>query len=215
MSGDFWENRYLSGDMPWEKGEPSPGLVDFLVANPRLRKGTVCVPGCGTGHDVRAWAKAGFKTYGFDIAPSAIKIAEERTRAAGLHAKFSLSDILHDSPPQQFDWIFEHTLFCAIQPDQREDYGRALLHWLKPDGNYLAVNYLIPDKDGPPFGTTRKELIERFSPHFDLQAEWVPRSYPNRTGLELMLWWKRKRREPGLTRPLASRARRKGSRAAR
>ena len=22
--------------------------------------------------------------------------------------------------------------------------------------------------------------------------EWVPRSYPNRTGLELMLWWKRK-----------------------
>ena len=26
----------------------------------------------------------------------------------------------------------------------------------------------------------------------DLLAEWVPRSYPNRTGLELMLWWKRK-----------------------
>jgi len=64
--------------------------------------------------------------------------------------------------------------------------------WLKPGGSYLAVNYLIPDKDGPPFGTTRQELWDRFSPRFDLLEEWVPRSYPNRTGLELMLWWRLK-----------------------
>src|SRR5262249_23924928 len=64
-----------------------------------------------------------------------------------------------------------------------------------PDGNYLAVNYLIPDTDGPPFGTTREEQMQRFAPHFELLAEWVPRSYPNRTGLELMLWWKRRARE--------------------
>ena len=62
-----------------------------------------------------------------------------------------------------FDWVFEHTLFCAIQPPERDDYVRALLRWLKPDGQYLAVNYLIPDTDGPPFGTTRDELWQRFS----------------------------------------------------
>ena len=49
------------------------------------------------------------------------------------------------------------------------------------------------DKEGHPFGTTRDELWSRFSPHFELLEEWVPRSYPNRTGLELMLWWRRKR----------------------
>ena len=69
---------------------------------------------------------------------------------------------------------------------------KAVLRWLRPDGNYLAVNYLIADEDGPPFGTTRGELLKRFSPYFDLLSEWVPRSYPNRTGLELMLWWRRK-----------------------
>ena len=53
MSQDYWEARYQSGDMPWEKGAPSPGLVDFLAAHPDLARGTVCVPGCGTGHDVR------------------------------------------------------------------------------------------------------------------------------------------------------------------
>jgi hypothetical protein len=101
-------------------------------------------------------------------------------------------DFLRAEPPCQFDWIFEHTLFCAIQPSERDDYVRAMVRWLKPQGQYLAVNYLIPDDDGPPFGTTRAELWERFSPHCDLLQEWVPRSYPNRTGLELMLWWQRK-----------------------
>ena len=192
LSREYWEQRYQSGDMPWEKGAPSPGLVDFLAVHPDLPRGAVCVPGCGTGHDVREFARAGFDTFGFDIAPSAIKLAAEKTKAAGLKAKFQLADFLHDEPPQKFDWIFEHTLFCAIKPQERDDYVRAALRWLKPDGQYLAVNYLIPDKDGPPFGTTRDELWRRFSPHFELVEELVPRSYPNRTGLELLLWWRRK-----------------------
>ncbi len=189
---NYWESRYQCSDMPWEKGAPSPGLVDFLKANPDLKRGTVCVPGCGTGHDVRAWAEAGFEVTGFDLAPSAVRLAAERIQAAGLTAKIQLADFLKDDPPFRFDWIFEHTLFCAIQPAQRDDYVQAVLRWLKPKGTYLAVNYLIPDKDGPPFGTTREEVWKRFSRHFDLTKEWVPRSYPNRTGLELMLWWKRR-----------------------
>src|SRR5579859_2043797 len=75
MNQSDWENRYQTGDMPWEKGAPSPGLVDFLSAHPDLPKGTVCVPGCGTGHDVRAWARAGFDATGYDIAPSAVRLA--------------------------------------------------------------------------------------------------------------------------------------------
>ena len=192
MSREFWESRYQTGDMPWEKGAPSPGLVDFLAAHPDLPRGAVGVPGCGSGHDVREFAKAGFDVSGFDIAPSAVQIGAERTIAAGLRAKFQLADFLRDEPPQKFDWLFEHTLFCAIQPTERDDYVRAVLRWLKPEGQYLAVNYLIPDTDGPPFGTTREELLRRFSPHFELIEELVPRSYPNRTGLELLLWWRRK-----------------------
>jgi SAM-dependent methyltransferase len=178
--------------MPWEKGAPAPGLVDFLAAHPELPRGTVCVPGCGTGHDAREFARADFDTFGFDIAPSAIQLAAEKTKVAGLNAKFQLADFLHDEPPQKCDWLFEHTLFCAIQPQERDEYVRAALRWLKPGGQYLAVNYLIPDEDGPPFGTTRDELWRRFSPHFELVEELVPRSYPNRTGLELLLWWRRK-----------------------
>ena len=185
-----WESRYQTKDMPWEKGAPSPGLVDFLAGHPNLPRGTVLVPGCGTGHDARCWAAAGFAVTGTDIAPSAIRLSEEGTAAAGLSVQFVLGDFLGDAALGPFDWIFEHTLFCAIDPARREDYIKAVLRRLKPGGSYLAVNYLIPDRDGPPYGTTRPELVDRFGPHLKLQEEWVPRSYPNRTGLELMLWWR-------------------------
>ena len=221
MTRDYWETRYQSGDMHWDKGAPSPGLVDFLAAHPEFGGGdalvtpasvfklrqerqaaatgaslphwTVCVPGCGTGHDVRAFARAGFAAFGLDIARGAIRLAVEKTKSAGLNAGFQLADFLRDDPPELFDWIFEHTLFCAIKPDERDDYVRAVLRWLKPDGHYLAVNYLIVEAgEGPPFPVTREELWQRFSPHFELVAEWVPRSYPNRVGRERMFWWRRR-----------------------
>jgi|ERR1041384_4939886 SAM-dependent methyltransferase len=186
-----WEERYRIKDTPWEKGAPSPGLEDFLAARAELPRGNVLVPGCGTGHDVRAWARHGFRGVGLDLARSAVGAAQTKTEE-GLSATFHLGDFLTDNPPELFDWVFEHTCFCAINPARRDDYVQAVLRWLKPGGHYLAVNYLIEDTDGPPFGTTREEVVMRFSPHFELRQDWVPRSYPNRTGLERMFWWRRR-----------------------
>ena len=189
MSRDYWENRYQTQEMSWEKGAPAPGLVDFLTANPNVPRGAVAVPGCGTGNDVRVFAAAGFEAHGFDFAPSAIRLARAKTAAAGLNATFHQVDFLHDEPPQKFDWLFEHTLFCAIKPEERDDYVRAVCRWLKPGGYYLTVNYFLCETKCPPWPTTREEQIRRFAPHFELLADWMPRSYPNREGKEWMFWW--------------------------
>jgi cyclopropane fatty-acyl-phospholipid synthase-like methyltransferase len=187
-----WEKLYQTGDTRWEKGEPSPGLVDFLAASADLPRGRVLVPGCGTGHDVRAWAAAGWTATGLDLAPSAIRQAQERTTAAGLKADFQLSNFLESEPETPFDWMFEHTLYCAINPARRDDYVRAVLRWLKPGGQFLAIHYMLRDTDEPPHGCTQQELMERFLPHFTLKQGWVPRSLPSRAGLELVLWWERR-----------------------
>jgi methyl halide transferase len=193
VSETDWEALYQAGDMRWEKGEPSPGLVDFLAAHPELPRGNVLVPGCGTGHDVRAWAAAGFDATGADLAPSAIRLAEKKTRAANLRAHFVLCDFLAAEPIASCDYIFEHTLFCAIDPARRDDYVRAVLRWLKPHGQFIAVHYMLRGNETePPFGVSQEELMERFGPHFELKQGFAPRSYPNRAGLELLLWWQRK-----------------------
>ncbi len=184
-----WESCYQKNDFPWDKGAPSPGLVDFLASETDLEHGSVCVPGCGTGHDVREWAKHGFEATGVDIAPTAMDLARQRTSEANLEADFRVADFLNDRPDQPFDWVFEHTLFCAIQPEERDRYVEAVHRWLRPGANYLAVYYLIEDEDGPPFPSTRDEILNRFSDRFTLKREWTPRSYPNRENLELMIWW--------------------------
>ena len=52
-----WEERYESGDTPWEKGAPAPPLLEWLDSRGSIR-GDVLVPGCGSGYDVRAIAAA-------------------------------------------------------------------------------------------------------------------------------------------------------------
>ncbi|MCP5517681.1 MAG: methyltransferase domain-containing protein [Verrucomicrobiales bacterium] len=188
-----WEARYQQGDLHWDKGEPAPGLVDFLAAQPGLQRGSVVVPGCGTGHDVRAWVQAGFAATGLDIAPSAVRLAVARTLAADLEAGFHEVDFLNGTPPQPFDWVFEHTLFCAIDPGDRDAYASAVPRWLRPGGNFLAIHYRNPEQpEGPPFGVSRDEIEARFAGAFELVDAWVPRSFPNRVDRELMFWWRRR-----------------------
>jgi len=207
MSQSTWETRYQTGDTQWEKGAPAPGLVDFLREHPELPRGSVVVPGCGFGHDVRAWSSFCFTVYGYDLAPSAVQGAKVRTdewmtgkSSVGSETPFNpkanapsfgLGDFLADDPPFRFDYVFEHTLFCAINPSERDRYVEAVLRWLKPGGTYLAVNYIICDGE-PPFPVNREELWQRFRPEFHLIDQWIPRSYHNRTGRELMCWWRRK-----------------------
>lgn len=120
-------------------------------------------------------------------------MAEEQTRRLGLQAQFRRADFLRDEPPFRFDLIWEHTLFCAIQRAERDLYVAAIRRWLRPGGTYLAVNYMIIEgDDGPPFDVTREELLARFAGDFELVADWIPRSYPNRQGREHMFHWRRR-----------------------
>ncbi len=188
-----WEALYQANNTFWDHGVASPGLIDYLASNPALQPGEALVPGCGRGHDARALAKASWSVTGLDLAPSSVPMAERLADEEGLTINYRIGNFLSDEPPQPFDLVFEHTLFCAIPPTRRSEYVQALLHWLKPGGLYLAVNYMITDdKDAPPFSTTTAELDAHFGEQFELLRRWTPRSYESREGKELMNEWKMK-----------------------
>lgn len=192
MELSTWEAWYQNDDTPWDKGEPAPGLVDFLNRHTELERCSVCVPGCGTGHDAREWAAHGFEVTGYDFAPTAIKRARKLANNSDLKIHLIQEDFLSARPPKRFDWVFEHTLLSAIDPSRRPEYFSAIPRFVKPGGHFLAIHFIIPDIDEPPFGISREEIMDRMLPHFDLIDEWVPRSWPNRVGEELMFWWRRK-----------------------
>lgn len=184
-----WEAHYRRGETPWDKGAPCPGLIDFLAAEPM--RGRVLVPGCGLGHDVRALAGTAEEVVGLDIAPSALRAA--RAFPAVWRERYAFGD-LFALPPRlrgTFDWVWEHTCFCAIDPAQRAAYVEAVAGALHAGGQVLAIFYLEPGQerpeDGPPFGVTPGELDALFSPRFRLVRTWWPaRAYPGREGREQM-----------------------------
>ncbi|MFQ5580589.1 MAG: methyltransferase domain-containing protein [Nitrospiria bacterium] len=190
----FWEARYRNGDTGWDQGAASPGLIDLLQSG-QIQSGNVLVPGCGRGHEARELARAGFEVTGMDITEGAIREATSLAEREGLQKiKFVQADFfnLPDKGFGPYDWIFEHTFFCAINPRLREDYVLAVARLIKPGGSLIGMFYHIQTESGPPFGCTRDELVERFSPQFTLRLEKTPRSFPDRDGKELLMLWERK-----------------------
>jgi methyl halide transferase len=191
-----WDEQYQSKDTPWEKGAAAPPLLEWLRKRGPL-KGEVLVPGCGYGHDVRAVAAASSESVvvGIDIAATALK--EALTYPGVGREVFQSADIfaLPESLQKRFDWVVEHTCFCAIQPERRVDYVKMAVSALKPSGSLLAIFFLnpwdaedeVPEGGGPPFGVTKEELDTLFKSQFDLIEELRPTiAYPGREGREVV-----------------------------
>jgi SAM-dependent methyltransferase len=188
-----WERRYQNGDTPWDKGLPAPPLTDFLKHHPI--EGEVLVPGCGTGHDVRAIAQHGASVIGLDLAASAIKQADSFPKIA---SESYLEGDLFSLPPsfmERFDWVVEHTCFCAIPPTSRPAYLNAVLEILKPGGLFLGIFFINPDSsEGPPFPSSPEEITALFEPHFKLIKEWLPvNTYEGREERELCRLYRKSR----------------------
>jgi len=193
-----WNELYLEGTTPWDKGAAAPPLLEWLEENPGLMRGRILVPGSGLGHDVRVLTvQPGVdEVVGLDLSPTAVELASRFPRAGA--EEHRVGDLFDLDPGMRgsFDWIWEHTCFCAIEPEQREAYVRAVHGALRPGGRFVGVFYLDPYDDehrpgeGPPHGCTIEELEDRFagSGRFGIESHYRPtRSYPGREGLEWIL----------------------------
>lgn len=187
-----WEQRYQVGDTPWEKGGPVPSLLEVIKELDEIGwpAGPILVPGCGSGHDVRVLAKLKRTVVGVDISPTAVKRA--RSYAAAGKEIYEVGDFLAEEwrVGRQFSLVWEHTCFCAIDPDARVAYAAAAAGCL-PTGGFLAgVFFLTPydvgeERSGPPFGVTVPEIEGCFSPSLRLIKGWVPKvAYPGRENRE-------------------------------
>lgn len=183
-----WDARWREKDTPWDKGVHAPPLEAWLAKHSAT--GAILVPGCGSGHDVRLLARNPAATVtGLDLSPTAIREAQRFAKTGS--ERYVVGDFF-DLPPEfggTFDWVVEHTCFCAIDPSRRADYVRAVRHVLKPGGHLLGVFFINPDhdEDGPPYGASPEELEALFGPTFELRHSRVPEiAYEGREGRELL-----------------------------
>ncbi|MAT73883.1 SAM-dependent methyltransferase [Candidatus Poribacteria bacterium] len=193
---EFWEGIYHREESPgWDIGQAAPPFVAYLDREKASSSGKVAVIGCGRGNDVLLFAQRGFEVTAVDFSSSAIQATRQQIEAAQLQVSLSQQDIftLIESHPNTFDYVVEYTCFCAIDPDRRPEYVDLVHQILKPNGMLIAIFYLIPPDQGPPFGTTEDEIRSLFTGRFEVvEMGGSPHSIERRAGKELFALLKKR-----------------------
>jgi methyl halide transferase len=154
---EFWQQRFAAGDTPWDRGGASPQLTTWIAAG-SLRPCRILVPGCGSGHEVAALAKAGFEVTGLDYAAEATERARQHLADSGAQAAIVEADALTWMPDRPFDAVYEQTCLCALYPDDWRGYADQLQRWIAPGGKLFALLMQLPRPQaaegyvqGPPY----------------------------------------------------------------
>lgn len=155
---DFWQQRFVDHQTPWDRGAASPQLARWLADATFAPGMRVAVPGCGSGHEVIELARAGIDVVALDYAPAAIELVGQRLVQAGLSARTVLGDVLDWQPDAPLDAVYEQTCLCALHPDHWSRYAAQLSRWLRPGGRLALLAMQAPRAgsaqgliEGPPY----------------------------------------------------------------
>ncbi len=146
-----WNEKYLAGHIPWDRGEESPALLAWLDGGVLTPPARVLVPGCGRGHEAAELALRGFSVTALDIAPAALEHLAAELRQIGAEAERVVADALVWRPGQPFDAIYEQTCLCALDPADWNTYAGQLHAWLRPGGHLFALFMQTGREGGPPW----------------------------------------------------------------
>jgi methyl halide transferase len=166
---EAWEQRYQAGQDRWDLGCPAPPLINLLNSLQAPKPGRIAVLGCGSGQDAMLFSTKGFDVVAFDFAPTAIQRACATAQNRGLTTQFYQRNIfaLEAAFQQNFDYVLEHSCFCAIDPSLRSQYVQVVKDLLKSNGQLIALFYTHHTASGQPFGAKPQEILDCFEPHFD------------------------------------------------
>lgn len=181
---DFWEERFSTGNTPWDRGASSPQLGAWLASG-ALQPCRILVPGCGSGHEVAELAMAKFEVTGLDYADEAIARTHRRISEAEVDAAIVRADVLAWEPDRPFDAIYEQTCLCALYPDQWREYADRLYQWLRPGGKLFALFLQLPRAEaaqgfiqGPPYHCDINGMRALFP---ESRWDWPKPPYPRST----------------------------------
>ncbi|MCF7687000.1 MAG: methyltransferase domain-containing protein [Cephaloticoccus sp.] len=143
---EFWEKRYLNKTTPWDYRGVPPAFTAFLQRNPS--PGAVLIPGCGLGHEVKAFHAAGWQTLAIDYAPTAV--AQAKDQLGPLASLVRQADFFGDDLDGAYDLIYERTFICALAPKLWPTCVDRLRQLLRPKGILAGFFVYGAEDEGPP-----------------------------------------------------------------
>lgn len=194
LNKEYWNNRYLQQQIGWDIGSVAPPLKEYIdqLNNKNI---SILIPGCGNAYEAAYLLQQGFKNVTLvDIAPAATAAVEDKLST---YINNGLQIITGDffDLKTTYDLILEQTFFCALDPTLRSAYVEKMVSLLNPDGKLVGLLFNRHFEGGPPFGGSKLEYEELFTPKFNIQImDTAHNSIGPRAGTELFVKMTKKRR---------------------
>jgi SAM-dependent methyltransferase len=166
-----WNQHYIDGNTPWDNGTPDSQMQQ-VFADYNIQPCRMLELGCGTGTNAVWLAQRRFDVTAFDISALAIEKAKARAQAAGVNINFIEASVFAlPDLGAPFPLVFDRGVYHCARRLGAKELCEIIARLTAPGGTYytLAGNAQEPHDPniGPP-RLTAKELIDDFSPWFDL-----------------------------------------------
>jgi thiopurine S-methyltransferase len=169
-SAEYWDNRYLEANTPWDIGHASPALIDFFNSESIDRNSHILIPGGGRAYELTALWDLGYKNIWLcEWSDKAISEAKSINPTIPSD-RFILSDFFRLD--HNFDFIVEQTFFCALPIDLREAFVQKCADLLiEKSGSYVGLLFdKIFEHEGPPHGGSPDDYKRLFQEQFDIKT---------------------------------------------
>lgn len=162
-------------------------LAADIARRPRATRSGMraLVPGCGRAYDALFLAEHGFESVvALDLSPTACEAAREEIAGSSssptIQSRVAVEcgDFFELSSGRQFDFIWDCTFLCALDPSVRDRWAHQMHRLLAADGELLTCVFPIgPREGGPPYAMT-VELVRSLLEPAGFQATLVQDDLP-------------------------------------
>ncbi len=183
-----WDDRYKSGDLPWDTQRPSAELLRVLAAG-FTPPGRAFELGCGTGTNAIYLAEHGFQVTAVDISTVAIDRARQRAQAAQVRVDFFATDVNSAPGGQPYDFVFDRGCYHCVRRADLAGYVATLDRLTRPGTKFLLLAGNADDQsgEGPP-KVTADDIRAELGRLFDI--DWMrPFRFEEPDGTEHWLGW--------------------------
>jgi thiopurine S-methyltransferase len=184
MEKDFWQSKWESGDISFNRSEPNAFLEKYLsklAPYPRIY-----LPLCGKSIDLVRLRTAQHTVFGTEIVPLAVtQFFAERGTPASLRTTEHFR--VHSSADYtilegnafslkpadlggQVDAIYDRASLVALDPSTRQTFVESLMRVLRKEGVMLLVVFDYDQKklSGPPWAVSDETVRALFAPHAEV-----------------------------------------------
>jgi SAM-dependent methyltransferase len=166
-----YQERYRSGDTPWDIGQADFNLIEVVTQKPIPRCKALDI-GCGTGDNSIWLAQNGFQTLGIDTSAVALEKAKDKASRANAACDFMLADFVHSKiEGAPFGFVFDRGCFHSFGSEQeRRRFAQNVATHLEEAGLWLTLAGSADEhRHGPgPPQRSAADIVLAVEPYFEV-----------------------------------------------